>query len=243
MVSRPTKRRLMLTIILVVASVVVVLVSLFWTAALPALGVIALALISLAGSNLLYDRGVPNSMSRRFAPVVGGFAYLIAIIWLEKWTAIAICGILALLILFLRFKFQRGLRGVRGNHPAQNWAEITYTVAGTLSMVIGWGLLNDKWLAFLPVAFMAWGDTAAGIARELIGLDVKNSSWHMGAMLVVCLVAVAIWYRPFWVGAVGAVAATLAERFRPGVLRFWDDNLNLVAASLVIMAVLARIAS
>jgi dolichol kinase len=218
-------------------------VSYFWTATLPVLGVIVLALCALAGSNLLFDHGVSSSLSRRFAPIVGGFSYLTAIIWLEKWTAILICSILTLFILLLRLKFKRSLRGLKGNHPTQTWAEITFVVAGTLTLLIGWGVLGDKWLAFLPIAFLAWGDTAAGIARELIGLDVNKSSWHMVAMLAVCLVAAAIWYHPFWIGAVGAVVATLAERYRPGILRYWDDNFNLTAASLAVIVLLERVVS
>ena len=65
----------------------------------------------------------------------------------------------------------------------------------------------------------------------------------MVAMLAVCLAAAAIWYHPFWIGAVGAMAATLAERYRPGILRYWDDNFNLTAASLVVMVLLERIVS
>jgi dolichol kinase len=213
----------------------------FWTTILPASGVIAIALGAIAGSNFLFDHGVSGSISRRVAPVVGGFAYLVAIVYLEKWTAIIICGVLTMFIILLRFKFKRSLRGLKGIHPTQTWAEITFVVAGTLTLTIGWGILDDKWLAFLPIAFLAWGDTAAGIARELIGLDVKKSSWHMVAMLAVCSIAVAIWYRPFWIGAIGAVVATLAERYRPGIFRYWDDNFNLTAASLAVMALLERL--
>jgi dolichol kinase len=213
-----------------------------WTSTLPVVAVITLAMCAIAGSNCLHDRGVPGFASRRFAPVVGGFAYLIAIVWLEKWTAIILCGILTFSVLILRLKFRDSLRGLRGNHPNQTWAEITFVLSGTLTMLIGWGILDDRWLAFLPIAFLAWGDTAAGIARDIIGLDVKKSSWHMLAMLVICLASVAIWHHhPFWIGGVGAVVATLAERFRPGVFRYWDDNFNLTAASLAVMAVLQRI--
>jgi dolichol kinase len=243
MVSLPANRRLIIVAILVITLAAVVLVSFLWTDILPALGVVAIALCALAGSNFLFDHGVPSSVSRRFAPVVGGFAYLTAIIWLEKWTAIILCGILTLFILLLRLRFRWNLRGLRGTHPAQTWAEITFTVAGTLTMLIGWGVLGEKWLAFMPIAFLAWGDTAAGIARDIIGLDVRKSSWHMAAMFVVCLGAVAIWYHPFWIGAVGAFVATLAERFRPGVLRYWDDNFNLTAASLAVMVLLERVVS
>ena len=242
MVSLLANKRLRNVVILLSTLAVVVLVGSLWTSMLPILGVIAIVICALAGSNFLYDHGVPSFISRRFAPVVGGFAYLVAIIWLEKWTAIILCGILTLFILLLRLRFRESLRGLSGAHPAQTWAEITFVVAGTLTMLIGWGILGNKWLAFMPIAFLAWGDTAAGIARDIIGLDVKKSSWHMVAMFVICLAAVAIWYHPFWIGAIGAVVATLAERYRPGVLPYWDDNFNLTAASLAVMAVLERIA-
>jgi dolichol kinase len=243
MVSLLVSRKLIIVAFLLITLAVVVLVTFLWTDMLPVLGVVAITLCALAGSNFLFDHGVPSSISRRFAPVVGGFAYLTAIIWLEKWIAIILCVILTLFILLLRLRFRGSLRGLKGTHPAQTWAEVTFTVAGTLTMLIGWGILDEKWLAFTPIAFLAWGDTAAGVAREIIGLDVKQSSWHMVAMFVVCLAAVAIWYHPFWIGAVGAVVATLAERFRPGVLRYWDDNFNLTAASLAVMVLLERVIS
>jgi dolichol kinase len=208
--------------------------------ALPVLGVVVIALIGLAGSNFLYDRGVSRTISRRFAPVLGGLAYLIAVLWLDAWTAIAVTGMLTLIIIALRLGFRNKLRGVRGSHPAQNWAEITYPVSGTISLLVGWGILGDRWLAFLPVAFVAWGDTAAGLARDCISRDNAPSVWTMAAMFAVCLVAAMV-FHPYWIAAVGAMVATLAERFRPGIIKFWDDNLNIVAASLTIMGVMLRV--
>jgi hypothetical protein len=65
----------------------------------------------------------------------------------------------------LRLGFRRGIRGVQGTLPTQAWAEITYPLAGTASLAVGWGLLSNRWLAFVPVAFMASGDSASGLAR------------------------------------------------------------------------------
>jgi dolichol kinase len=106
-------------------------------------------------------------------------------------------------------------------------------------MAIGWGLLNDKWLAFLPVAFMAWGDNAAGLSRDTIWRDRPAKLWPSVVMLVVCL-GIAVLYQPFWISAIGAGVATSAERYRPRSIRFWDDNLNLVAASLFVMTFLTK---
>ena len=204
-------------------------------------GVVLLALLGLVASNFMYDRGVHISLSRRVAPVLGGGAFLVAVAWLEVWTAVTLSGVLTLFILVLRLGFRRGLRGVSGSFPPQAWAEITYPMAGTVSLAVGWGLLGDKWLAFVPIAFMAWGDSVAGLARATIWRGNVASIWPSIAMLGFCLAAAAL-FQPYWIGAVGAVVAVAAERFRPITHRLWDDNWVMVAASLGVMGVLARTA-
>ena len=161
-------------------------------------------------------------------------------LWLDPWTAIALSGALSLFILALRCGFRRGLRGVRGSLPSQVWAEVTYPLAGTASLAVGWVLLGDRWLAFVPIAFMAWGDGAAGLTRNFSlrwGLDVNTVP--SAAMLAVCI-AIGALFQPYWIGAVGAVFAAAAERFSPRILSVRDDNWTVVAASLAAMAILAN---
>lgn len=202
-------------------------------------GIVTLALVGLVASNVMYDRGVPNSMSRYAAPLLGGFAFLAAVLWLDAWTATALSGAIALFILALKLGYRRGLRGVRGDRSTQAWAEVTYALAGTVSLAVGWGLLGDRWLAFLPIAFMAWGDSMAGFLRASLWRGNVVSFWPSVAMAGVCLIAAAL-YQPYWIGALGAFVATVAERHRPRALRLWDDNLHVVALSLTVMWVLAR---
>ena len=203
-------------------------------------GISVLAITGLAGSNFAYDRGIPSSTSRYMAPFLGGFAFLVAVLWLDVWFAVTVSGIMSLLILVLRLGFRRGLRGVEGNRPTQAWAEVTYATAGTFSLAIGWGLLGERWLAFLPIAFMAWGDSAAGLLRATIWSRNVGSLWPSLAMLGVCL-AIAALFQPYRLGALGALVATAAERRRPMVLVIWDDNLHVVAMSLAVMALLVKI--
>ena len=205
-------------------------------------GVTTMGLAGLTASNLLYDRGVPNTVSRYAAPLLGGLTFLIAVLWLDAWTAVALSGILTLFILVLRLGFRRELRGVRGNLPTQAWAEVSYTIAGTASLAVGWGLLDDRWLAFVPIAFMAWGDSIAGLTRATICRGTAASIWPSIGMLVVCLAGAAL-YQPYWISSLGAIIAVVAERRRPMVLPFWDDNLHVVASSLVVMGVLAGTAA
>ena len=202
--------------------------------------VVFLAIVGLALSNYVHDRGVPSAMSRYVAPVIGGGAFLVAVVWLDMWTAVILSSIPSILVLVLRLRYRRNLRGVKGSLPTQDWAEATYAVAGAASLAVGWGLMDDKWLAFLPIAYMAWGDSAAGFLRNSVWRDNVASKWPSLAMLGVCLLAAAL-YEPYWVGATGATAATLAERRRPMLGRFWDDNLHLVVVSLLVMGVLAKL--
>lgn len=202
-------------------------------------GIATLGLGGLAASNFMYDLGVPNSLSRYLATLLGGAAFLVAVLLLDAWTATALSGALALGILALRMGFRRGLRGVRGNLKTQAWAEVTFAMAGTASLAVGWVLLGDKWLAFVPIVFMAWGDSAAGLLRASIWRRNVASLWPSLAMLGVCLSAAAV-FQPYWIGALGALVATAAERRRPMLLIIWVDNLHVVAMSLAVMAALAR---
>jgi hypothetical protein len=210
-----------------------------WVQLLATGAVVALAIAGLAIANLLHDRGVDSSVSRCLAAAIGGAAFLAAVLWLNPWTAVVVTGTMTLFIVTLRLGFRRGLRGSSGKRPGQAWAEVTFALAGSVSLAIGWGLLGDKWLAFLPVAFMAWGDTAASFTRATFWRNRPATIWPSMVMLGVCLGAAAI-MQPYWIGAVGAIVATAAERFRPRIIRFWDDNLNLVAASLIVMAILTK---
>ena len=197
------------------------------------IAVVSLVLGALVLANYLHDRGVANWVARRLTAVLGGVAFLMAVLWLEAGTAIGVVSALTLGIAVVRVVRRHGLRGVTGDRPSQNWSEVTFAAAGTLSLLVGWGLLGDRWLGFLPASFMAWGDNAAGIARDTFWRNHLTSPWPRVAMAAVCLGA-AVLYQPYWAGAVGAVAATAAERYRPK-FKFWDDNLNVAAAALMAM--------
>ena len=202
--------------------------------------VAALALAGVVGSNVLRDRGLDASISRGMASAIGGAAFLLAVLWMDPWPAVAVAAAIASLLLGLRLRYRHVLRGTEGRRVGQLWSQVTYAIAGTASLAVGWGLMGDRWLAFLPIAFMAWGDAAAGMARATLWRGRVLSIWPSVVMLGVCL-AVGSAFTPLWVGAPGAMVATAAERYRPMVHALWDDNLNVVAVSLTVMAVLAKV--
>lgn len=206
------------------------------------------AAVALAGAGLALSFPVRNragrdsggSLSRSLAGVVGGGAFLVQVLWLDAWTAVAVSGVLTLLV--LAFRLHKKARGQTSRRPEQSRAEVTYALSGTASIAIAWGILGNKWLAFLPIAFMAWGDNAAGLARVTICRDKVASVWPSLGMLAVCLGCSAL-LQPWWVGAVGGVASTVIERYRPRLIRCCDDNPIVVTISLGMMTVILNVAS
>jgi dolichol kinase len=201
--------------------------------------VVGLAIAILAISNVLHDRKAAGVLSRRLASAIGGLAFLVAALFLDMPVGLAVLGGLTVLIIVLRLGSRSRLRGVAGSRRTQSWAEVTFAVAGTLSLAIGWGLLGEKWLGLVPALYMAWGDNAAGLMRDTLCRNRPTSWWVSITMLAVCLACAGL-VHPYFIGAVGAAVATVAERFRP-VLSFWDDNLNLVTASFAAMAILMKV--
>ena len=211
-------------------------------ALLGAGSITALSVSGLMLTNVLRDRGVDASTCRRLAAILGGVAYLAAVLFLEAWTAVAVAMTMAVLVLALRLGFRDQLRGLSRGESGHRWSEVAYPMAGAASLAIGWGMLGDRWLAFVPIAFMAWGDNAAGFVRDRLPEGQESSVWPSAAMLVLCLATAAI-FHPYWIGAVGALAATATERFRPTTHPLWDDNWVIVVASLSAMGHLSSINS
>ena len=207
---------------------------------LVAVSVAMLVGTGLSLSNLLRDRGVPRSLARCVAPWCAGAAFLIAALWLEPGVAIPLTVVLTAMMVVLKAFRRTALRGVEGELASQAWSEITFGLAGVASLAVGWGWLGDRWLGFLPFAFMAWGDSTAGLVRVTLWRSAVAKVWPSLGMAAVCLGA-ALLYEPYWIGAVGAVAATIAERKRPRLGAWWDDNANVVAVSLTTMVTLTML--
>jgi dolichol kinase len=203
---------------------------------LPGILTVFLAVGGLALAKRMRNRGVQVQWSRRLLGIAGGFTFLVAVLWLEAWTAVAITASLTGMIFLLRFGLGHQLEGVTSDGESQVWAEITYPAAGALSLAIGWGILGDRWLAFTPIAFMAWGDGASGMVREIfIWRRRYPSRWPSVAMLVACL-ASALFYQPYWIAAAAALTAAVTEFYSPRIRWIRDDNLSVVLASLAVMA-------
>jgi hypothetical protein len=177
-----------------------------------------------------------RSPLRCLAGMVGGLAFLAQVAWLDAWTAVMVSGVLTLAVSAVRIG--RGFHAAAPGRPEQSWAEVTFALSATASLAVGWGMLGNEWLAFVPIAFMAWGDNAAGFARSTIWKDDPATPLPSFCMLAVCLVS-SLLFHPWFIGAGAGLLVTLAERYRVRLIGWCDDNPVIVAISLGTMALLA----
>ena len=192
-------------------------------------------LVGLYLANYFYDKGVEQYISRKVGHGVGGMGFVLCVfLFSSPWWPIIIAGCFCLLLGGARLIKPQAFRGVGGTGRRHALAEVYFPVAGVISLAIGWVWLGNPWLAVVPILFMAWGDMLTGLVRSrLYGREVKGNLGSV-AMVIVCLL-VAYFFKPYWIGAIGAVVATLAERFTPLSKGLWDDNWTIVLASLAVM--------
>ncbi len=189
------------------------------------------ALITVLVANGLSDRLAVPDLARRIAGALGGFVFLIAILMLEAAAAIVLILSIAAAIALIRSLTAWHVRGLRKSGREKKWGEVIYLLAAAASLTAGWGIAGDRWLAFVPIGFMAWGDNIAGVIRSNLGAAGKASVRPSMAMLLACL-AIGFLYEPYWIAAVAAVAAVFVERFPPTAHPLWDDNWAIVATAL-----------
>ena len=206
---------------------------------LPLLVLIAgIVLVGLYLSNVVYDYGTPQYLSRKLGHGVGGVGYLLCVLLFSTcWYPLILSGGFTLLLGGARVIKPNVFRGVGGSSRAHALAEIWFPLAGTLSLAIGWAWLGNSWLAVVPILYMAWGDMVTGLIRARVyGKEVKGN-WGSLGMLITCLLVAAL-FTPYWIAVVGAVVATLAEKYTPMSKGFWDDNHTIIISSLLVMVLL-----
>jgi dolichol kinase len=83
---------------------------------------------------------------------------------------------------------------------------------------------------------MGGGDAVTGIIRARVYGKEMKGLWGSVGMIIACL-GLAYFIKPYWIGAVGAVVATLAERYTI-THRYVDDNLTIPLFSGLAMGLL-----
>jgi len=199
--------------------------------------VLAMVALGLGLANALRDRGAPQGVTRWIASVVGGFAYLLSVFWLDAGAAIVLSAICAALIAAMRFRHAGLLRGLRTDAGEASRAELGYPAAATTALVVGWAMLGNPWLSFVAIAFMAWGDASAGLARMFMANSRYQTLAALATMLSVSVVCAWLFY-PTTASLAAAVTASAAEAMWPLTGIKISDNWAVVGSATAVMMLL-----
>ena len=195
------------------------------------------ALLGLYLANLFYDYNIPQYLSRKLGHLGGAVAFLLCpLLFSSFWWPLILTTGFTILLLYARLAKPDTFRGVGGSGRPQALAEIHFPATGIVLISVLWGIFNQPWLAIIPLTFMGAGDAITGLIRSKVyGREVKGN-WGSVGMLFTCLI-LAYLIRPYWIGAAGAVIATLAERFTKTTAHI-DDNFSIPLASALVMGLL-----
>jgi len=203
-------------------------------------------LVGLWISNILFDLKVPHYVSRKIGHSAGGLGFLLCpLLFSSGWWPLIITAIFAIMLGGARYVRPTTFRGVGGSgRPKEVMAEVWFPLASLLVIGIGWIWLDRPFIAISCLLFMAWGDMITGIVRsQVYGKPVKGL-WGSVAMLATCLVIAGAFIQPFWIGAVGALIATITEWAcgDVGIIKCLDDNLMIpLVSAATIFGILALI--
>jgi len=195
------------------------------------------AFLGLYLANLFYDHNIPQYVSRKLGHLGGAVAFLLCpLLFGSFWWPLILTTGFTFLLLYARGFRPHTFRGVGGSGRPDALAEIHFPATGIVLIGVCWGIMHEPWLAIVPLLFMGAGDAVTGLIRSKVyGREVKGA-WGSLGMLITCLI-LAYFIQPYWIGAVGAITAVIAEKFTP-TTHYIDDNLTIPLASALVMGVL-----
>jgi len=114
----------------------------------------------------------------------------------------------------------------------ENMYEVHFILMWGLVIMIGF-LIDNIWIAIVPILFMSFGDGVTGIVRNLLYRKRTKSWWGNLAMFAVCApMAFAIFN---FAGLISATLASIVERFEFGLI---DDNITVPLVGFVSLLLL-----
>ena len=114
-----------------------------------------------------------------------------------------------------------------------NYADVYFTVACTVLLVAFWNY--NVWIGVLSALFLAWGDGLTGIVRSFVYKKRNKGVWGNIAMFLVCVaLGILMNGRVGYAGLIGAVFASIVEKFEP-----IDDNISIPFGSAILMTLVS----
>lgn len=191
----------------------------------------AFMLLAFLVSNGLRGLGVPFYISRKVVHFGAGVP-----IGVSPWVFSEPYYILGLAIAFLLLlAVTHNWDFFPGCARKGRWSELWFPISVAVSIASLWHVSPKA--AVVPGLWLAFGDGITGLVRMAVNRR-EEKGWAGSAACFVACAAVAVLVQPLWVGLLGSVAATLAERFCGDARGSWirlDDNIAMPMAGLAVI--------
>ena len=189
--------------------------------------VCGVVLVGIWISNITYDLGVPNYISRKIGHGAGGLAFLASYFLSSAGWPIIVAAGFSILLLIAHLVKPDILRGVGGSgRSSSSMAEVWFPMVAVPVFAVSWLWFDKPAVAVACLLFMAWGDAVTGLVRSQVYHKPVKGLWGSFAMFCICLVISWVFIQPFWIGIVGSIIAVIVEwAFGDvGLIKWADDN-------------------
>lgn len=197
--------------------------------------VAGIVLVGLYLANRFLDLKSPQWLTRKVGHLSGFVGYLLSVYMFSSFIWPFILSISFTLLLGIT-RILKGPSIFRGVARTGAMAEVYYPLTGTLILGVVWGIFDKPFVAVACIGMMGAGDAITGIVRsEFCSTPQKHWSGSV-AMLFCSLLLAWAFIAPFFIGAIAAVGATLAEWLcgDVGKIHWLDDNLAIPIISAAI---------
>jgi phytol kinase len=201
--------------------------------------IIGIILSGLWVSNIVFDNGVPQYVSRKIGHFAGGVAFFICLFFSSPGWPVILSAIFGVMLLTARLIKPDTFRGVGGSgRNPKVMAEVWFPWVAVPVFMAAWWWLDRPALAVSVLLFMAWGDGITGLVRSQLYKQPVKGLWGSMGMLAVCLIISLVLIRPFWIGICVSVTAVVVEwAFGDnGKIKWADDNWAIPLISLAVLS-------